>query len=89
VLHSLLCAHGAHQLFSQLIKTDINGNVLWNKKLGSMQYDYTPLYKEKQVNHSGNVSYSNYRVLSYLLSVGIKYRFQTKNKSSKYAVIKE
>jgi hypothetical protein len=53
------------------------------------EYDYTPLYKEKQVNHSGNVSYSNYRVLSYLLSVGIKYRFQTKNKSSKYAVIKE
>lgn len=27
-----------NQRFSQIIKTDINGNVLWSKKLGNMQY---------------------------------------------------
>jgi len=39
------------------------------------EYDFTPLYKVEQVNHSGTVSYNNYRGLSYLLSLGIKYRF--------------
>ena len=34
-----------------LIKTDINGNMLWNKKLGDMQHGFSPINIEKTRDH--------------------------------------